>query len=112
MTSERRSRSGTSSQSNVQPREDGQEVLEPARLVPIVPFVAGLRDLCGPVDELLPLPVHIVHDRIDHEIAGLDRADAHVAAAGQEGLGARDPAPGIDAAEAELLARVELAAHG
>src|SRR4029077_14398033 len=52
------------------------------------------------------------HDRIDNEIAGLDRADAHVAAAGQEGLGARDPAPGIDAAEAELLARVELTAHG
>src|SRR6185295_9214550 len=82
-----------------------------ARLVPVVAVVPGLRDLDGPVDELPPVAIDIVDDRIDHEITGLDRADTHIAAAGQEGLRARDPAPGVDAAEAQLLAGVELPAH-
>src|SRR5262249_38860616 len=93
------------------PREDGEEILQAARLVPVVPIVAWLRDLDRPVDELPPLAVDVIHDRIDHEVAVLDRAHAHVAPAGEVRLHARDSAPGIDAAEAELLRGIELPAH-
>src|SRR5262249_51609792 len=93
------------------PREDGEKVLQPAWLVPVVPIVAGLRDLDRPVDELPPLAVDVIHDRIDHEVAVLNRADAHVAPAGEIRLHARHAAPRVDAAEAELLAGIELAAH-
>src|SRR5256885_16553418 len=65
-------------------------------------------DLGCPVDQLVSVAVDIVDDRVDDDLAGADRADPHIGAAGQDRRPARDAPPGIDAGEEELLARVEL----
>ena len=58
-----------------------------------------------------PVAVHVVDDRVDHDVAAVDRAGPHVAPTGQERLRPRDAAPRVDAGESQLFARVELPAH-
>src|SRR3954469_23089833 len=49
------------------------EVLDPARLVPVVPRFAPGFDFGGPVDKLISLATDVVDDRVDDDLAGADR---------------------------------------
>ena len=87
-----------------------EKILDPSRLVPVVLLgLAGL-DIDHPVDELPA--VGRFGDGIEYHLAAVNRADTHVAVAGQDRFHAGDAAPGIDAAEGQVFPGIELAAHG
>ncbi|MEJ2379140.1 MAG: hypothetical protein P8Y71_28355, partial [Pseudolabrys sp.] len=89
-----------------------KEVGQVARLVPVVRLKRIALDLGHPVDELSALAVDVVDDRIDHQLAGEDRADAHIGAPVQDRLAPRDAAPGVDAGEDDFVVRIEVLANG
>ncbi len=91
---------------------DVQEIVELAGLVPVVLLHVRHAALGHPVDELVAVLVDVVDDRVDHDLAGFDRADAHVTAPGQDRLASRHTAPGVDAGEHDVFVRIELSAHG
>ena len=83
---------------------DRDEIGKVARLVPVVHLDGVALELGGPVDELVAFAVDVVDDRIDHDLAGEDRADAQIAAPGEDRLVPRHAAPGVDAGEHHAVA--------
>ena len=64
----------------------GKEVGEIAGLVPVVLLGGVALDLGHPVDQLVAIAVDVIDDRIDHNLAGENRADPHISAAAQDRL--------------------------
>src|SRR5205085_6104495 len=101
---------------NIEPIEapaliEMNEIVEPAWFIPVVLLLAAGLDLGCPVDQLVSVAVDIVDNRVDDDLAGADRADPHIGAAGQDRRPARDAAPGVDAGKDELFSGIELGAH-
>jgi len=85
-----------------------EKIAEIAGFVPVISLERSLLDLGDPVDQLVPVSIDIIDDRIHHNFSGHDRSDSNVTAAGQDRLMARDAAPGIDSAKHHIVVGIEL----
>jgi hypothetical protein len=79
-----------------------------ARLVPIILFGGIALDLGHPVNQLVAFGINVIDDRVNHDLAGENRADPHIGTATQDRLAPRHPAPRVDAGERDPVVRVEL----
>src|SRR6185437_13602261 len=81
-----------------------------ARLVPVILRKSVALDLGHPVDELAPLAVDAVYDRVDDDLACQDRANPHISAAIEDWLASRYAAPRINAGKCDLVLGIKLLA--
>ncbi len=91
--------------------EDREEIVRRARLVPVVGRARIVFDFGNPVDQLRSPAVHIVGQRIDHDLAGVDRPDAQICPAVEDRRPDRQAAPCVDAGEHDLFGRIVFFAH-
>ena len=88
-----------------------EKIFELARLVPVVLGFAEQRNLACPVHQLRSLSIDIAHDRIDHQLAGSDGADANIGVAVENRFVPRNASPGVDPLKPQVFVRIELTAY-